>query len=532
MKLIRVWIDGYKHLQNTNVSFNDVPGEGIFKDALPIRFFIGLNGSGKSVFLEALCLLFSRVVQNEVPGFGFSLTYCICRQEKNFHVTVRNGTGAYKLDIQVREDEHSQPYTIPSFAERMDLLPDYVFTCASGRNNNFHDIMVQSPKTSLYSDIFDASMLGKSRLSAENRKMEIKQVLRSLKRLEENPICIFIDEQNAVFTLIAFFAALPEHFDSTSTAEYMHCKRAVQRMLTSAPQPVGVTLVLDAKVLADLGDKIQEYGPLFSALYTQEKQLAASYAWHTERLYQDESLDPAGDHGDRVVTFLLEPCPGESGDDIYIKHLSDAYPNPIELLSKLVLARNRGIIKDAHIAFRIQGTDNLLLENALSEGEYMLLVRLGLLALGRQKHSDCQCLYLLDEPDVYLNEHWNIDFVSMIHRLYQNTQPQHEIIVATHSSLILTDALPDQLYYFQQRENGVDCYNIKASTFGGSRNEIMQALFQTRNSVGNYAYEKVNEILEREESIEELEKILSTVGSGYLRLRLLDKIQLLRGGRG
>jgi len=532
MKLIHVWIDGYKHLQNTSVSFNDVPNESIFKDALPIRFFIGLNGSGKSVFLEALCLLFSRVVQNELPGFDFSLTYSICRRGKEMYVTVRNGTGAYKLDIQVREDDKSESYAIPSFAERMDLLPDYIFTCASGRNNNFYDIMVQSPKTSLYSDLFDASMLGKSKLPAESRKTEIEQVLRSLKRLEENPICIFIDEQNAVFTLIAFFAVLPGQFDSTSAVEYAQCKLAVQRMLASTPQPVGITLVLDVRVLAGLGDEIHEYGPLFSPAYAQGEPLASPYAWHTERLYQDEALDPAGEHGDRVITFLFEPCSGDMNGGTYIKCLSDAYPNPMELLSKLVLARNRGIIKDAHIAFHIQGTDNLLLENALSEGEYMLLVRLGLLALGRQRQRDCQCLYLLDEPDVYLNEHWNIDFVSMIHRLYQNTKPQHEIIVATHSSLILTDALPDQLYYFRQREKGVDCYNIKASTFGGSRNEIMQALFQTQNSVGNYAYEKVNEILEHEESIEELENFLSTVGSGYLRLRLLDKIQLLKGGRG
>jgi Predicted ATPase len=532
MKLMHVWINGYKHLKDTHVSFNKTPSEGIFKDALPLRFFIGLNGSGKSVFLEALCLLFSRVVQNEVPGFDFSLAYCIRRQGKDFYVKVCNRTGEHKLDIQVSEGENSQPYTISSFSGRMELLPDYVFTCASGRNNNFYDIVVQSPKTSLYSDLFDASRLGKSRLSAESRRVEITQILRSLKRLEENPICIFIDEQNAVFTLIAFFAALPGHFDSSSAEEYLSCRREVLRMLTSAPQPVSVTLVLDAKTLTDLGDELREYGPLFSTMYTQEKQPESPYAWDTERLYQDEALDSAGDHGDRVITFLLEPCPSKSGDDKFIQYLSDAYSNPMELLSKLVLARNRGIIKDAHIAFHIQGTDDLLLENALSEGEYMLLVRLGLLALGRQGNRDCQCLYLLDEPDVYLNEHWNVDFVSMIHRLYQNTQPQHEIIVATHSSLILTDALPDQLYYFQQREHGVDCYNIKASTFGGSRNEIMQALFQTENSVGNYAYEKVNEILKHEDRIEELEKLLDNVGSGYLRLRLLDKIQTIKEGRG
>lgn len=532
MKLIRVWIDGYKHLKGTCVSFCDVPGEGVFQDALPIRFFIGLNGSGKSVFLEALCFLFSRIAQNEVPGFDFSLTYSIRRKDLEFLVEVRNGSAEDKLSIQVLEEGHARPQALSSFEERMDLLPDYVFTCASGRNNNFFDIMMLSPKASLYSDLFDASRLGKSKLSAEDRKNEIKQTVQALKRLEENPICMFVDEQSAVFALIAFWAVLPGVPGTELTEGYFTCRKEIRRMLASSPQPVSISLVLDAKLLSELDDELQEYGPLLSTLHREGSPSEHFCAWDTTRLYQDETVDATDAHGDRVITFLFECCPGEAEEGRFVKCLSDAYPNPMDLLSKLILARNRGIIKDAHIAFQIRGTEDLLLENALSEGEYMLSVRLGLLALGRQGGSDCQCLYLLDEPDVYLNEHWNIDFVSMIHRLYQNTSLRHEIIIATHSSLILTDALPDQLYLFQQTGQGVRCYNIKASTFGGSRNEIMQALFQTRNSVGNYSYEKVKELLDKEDNVEELEKLLGQVGSGYLRLRLLDKIQMLKEGRG
>ena len=79
MKLIQIKIDGYKHLKNTCVDFNNRPDGELFHDGIPIRFFIGLNGSGKSVFLEAICLLFSRIVQDEVPGFDFTLIYEIWR---------------------------------------------------------------------------------------------------------------------------------------------------------------------------------------------------------------------------------------------------------------------------------------------------------------------------------------------------------------------------------------------------------------------------------------------------------------------
>lgn len=209
-----------------------------------------------------------------------------------------------------------------------------------------------------------------------------------------------------------------------------------------------------------------------------------------------------------------------------MESLTRAYPSPIDLLSKLLLARHQGIIKEAHMTFQIQGSDELVEENALSEGEYMLLVRLGLLAIGRS--AGCQCLYLFDEPDVYLNERWNVDFVSMIHQIFEGTTPLHEIIVATHSSLILTDAFPEQLYYFQLKDGHAQCFNVRASTFGGSRNEIMQSLFQTNHSVGSFAYHKVVSLLESSEDADELESYLESIGSGYLRLRLLDKIQRLR----
>ena len=158
----------------------------------------------------------------------------------------------------------------------------------------------------------------------------------------------------------------------------------------------------------------------------------------------------------------------------------------------------------------------------------MLLVRLGLFALGREYGGVSQCLFLMDEPDVYLNEYWDIDFVSMIHRIYEGSQRNHEIVIATHSSLMLTDAFPNQLYYFQKKQGQVRCLNVRASTFGGSRNEIMEQLFLTGNSVGTYSYRKIEEILAQVDDIQKLEACLKYVGSGYLRLRLLDKIQLLR----
>lgn len=529
MRLIRVMIDGYKHLRNTCVQFHNGQERNIFGEDLSVRFFIGLNGSGKSVFLEAICLLFSRIVQNEVPGFGFELVYSIQR-DVLYRVEVTNGTRGEKLRIRVWREAQSRPEEISSFSGYRYLLPDFVFTCASGANNNFFDIMMQSPRTALYSDLFDCSYFGQSRADEHARRQGVEEVRSALRRLEENPISLFIDEQNALFVLAAFLAVIPRE-NPAETEGYIRRRREILSMLNSVPQPVSLSLTLDAKQFEALGDDAGIYGGIFQKEVKKAGKGAGELPFQTVRLYQDEAVDVEEAHGDRVISFLFEPYEGSGPETFCIPALTRSYKNPLELLAKLILAKNKGIIRSGHISFRIPGTEDILEESALSEGEYMLLVRLGLLASCRLSKEGGQNLFLLDEPDIYLNEHWDIDFIAKLHQIYEGMDVRHEIVIATHSSLMLTDALPEQLYYFQRIDGTVKCFQVRASTFGGSRNEIMQALFQTKGTVGTYSHGKLEKLLEETEDIDLLEECLSSIGSGYLRLRVLDKIQMLKKRR-
>lgn len=527
MRLIEVKINGYKHLKDTCVHFIEPSQKGMLEQSFPIRFFIGLNGSGKSAFLEGISLIFSRIVQNEVPGFDFTLIYSIQRDQL-YRVEVTNGADNHKLDIRFFTENNLFPSTLNSFEHHRYLLPDYVFACASGINNSFFDIMMQSPRSSLYSDLFDMSLLGKSKLNKDERKEHIDKMLVSLKLLDENPICLFVEEQSAVLALAAYLAILPKKAEASGMEEHIKYMNDIFSMLDSKPSPISLSLILDGSRFSRFGDEVSQYGAMFESIDCDDIAENGLCDWDVTRLHQDETIDTVDPHGDRVLTFLFDSCSTEHGEMFYISNLTESYQDPMNFLSNLVLAYNKGIIKEAHIAFKIQGVEEILEESALSEGEYMLLVRLGLLALGRHNNDNHQCLFLLDEPDVHLNEHWNIDFISMIHRIYENTNVMHEIVIATHSSLMLTDALPDQLYYFILKKGSVHCYNIKASTFGGSRNEIMQALFQTEHSVGSYAYSVVERVLAEVDDVEKLESYLDNIGSGYLRLRLLDKINILK----
>lgn len=509
MRLLKVDIDGYKHLRKLSVSFVPPRDSGLLRDAVPIRFLIGLNGSGKSAFLEGLCLIFSRLAQNEIPGFAFRLVYEIRRDGQLYRVDASGG-GGKALSVHATSGE--KEIKVRSFTQNQYLLPDRIFICASGNNNNFFDIVVRSPRDALHGELFDAGELGKSRLAPSQRREDADRVLQALRRLEEDPICLFIDEQTSVLALAAFLS-IPEGAEASQRGA--DCRGRIFQIPDSRPLPLSFSLTVDMERLRALRDRDEADG-IFRELEGDGPQLSS---WTTARAVLDDSAGEA--EGDRVMTFLFEGggCPR-------VERLTEICHSPVDLLSKLIRARNQGIIREAHLSFRLENSDDVLEESALSEGEYMLLVRLGLLAMGRG--GDSQFLYLLDEPDVYLNERWNIDFVSTIHELYGDTYPQHEILTATHSSLVLTDACPEQLYCFSVENGMAVCRNVRASTFGGSRNEIMQALFQTEHSVGSFSFRQIERLLETAESADELERQLENVGSGYLRLRMLAQIERMK----
>ena len=56
MKLEYLYIDGYKGLKRLKLQFKEQTG------VVPVDFLIGCNGSGKSSVLEAVGLIFTRIM--------------------------------------------------------------------------------------------------------------------------------------------------------------------------------------------------------------------------------------------------------------------------------------------------------------------------------------------------------------------------------------------------------------------------------------------------------------------------------------
>ena len=141
MKLIRIKINGYKHLQD--IEFD---AENTNRRNLPVYFLAGLNGTGKSAFLEAVALIFSRISQNELPGFAFEVSYKLFLDGENVSVTVcpEENQKLGRLHIKVGKE------VFHSFENHEKYLPYKIFVCISGQNSQMRQLVLDAAKDSIF----------------------------------------------------------------------------------------------------------------------------------------------------------------------------------------------------------------------------------------------------------------------------------------------------------------------------------------------------------------------------------------------
>ena len=99
MKLEYLYIDGYKGLKRLKLQFKEQTG------AVPVDFLIGCNGSGKSSVLEAVGLIFTRIMQNELPGFIFELKYRM-PDGTGIYVNSYNNTSKYQMEVHTKGESY------------------------------------------------------------------------------------------------------------------------------------------------------------------------------------------------------------------------------------------------------------------------------------------------------------------------------------------------------------------------------------------------------------------------------------------
>lgn len=533
MRLERVKIQNYKCLRNIAVDFSAPAGES---DLFSVQFLAGVNGSGKSCFLEALGLIFTRAMQGEVPGFPFELQYRIQREQARVRVkpAAPRANRPGRLVVSVTAGGRTREFDrIPE-----EYQPRRIVACSSGTNHLMDSVLLSSPRASLASDLFDLSLRG----DLESQE-EMAQLLEQYRALDANPRIFSFDDQNAKLVAPVLFAVVPGFRGWGDAEGYFDLREKLTERIDRQFVPAAFSLTVDETRLRQFLDErgnSPQYGLLAKLFRREQPELGGPvYSWTVHRPLLPGPGEDGGEPPQtmermaQTAVFCYEQWPeGGPRGRVWNRRLSEEFDgDPMALLNVLAAAWRSGILRDIQFAFRREGGTAMLGMETLSDGELMWLSRMGLVLMSRLSRS-AETLFLLDEPDVHFNNEWNMDFVNTL-RQYSQLPGQgldHEFVITTHSTLLLTDVYGEQIHLFSADQRGVQAVSPSISPFAAQQDELSRQLFSAK-PVGSYALGRVQAALEGAASPEDLQELLQKTGPGYQRFRLYEQYFRLKKQR-
>ena len=538
MKLEYLYIDGYKGLKRLKLQFKEQAG------VVPLDFLIGCNGSGKSSVLEAVGLIFTRIMQNELPGFIFELKYrmpdgtgiYVKPQKKGFCDTFGRRR---KLYVELEKNGKTQQlYSIPD-----QYLPDRIISYCSGANSSMEDILIRSPRASLASDLYDLSLAmgagagedpgsGNEEHPGETRVAQgeaAEEILSFYERLDVNPRVLFLDAVTSKFILPALFAVMPFDMQDNNISEkalgYASLRKKLLKRLNIRLIPAAFSLRIDDTKLEEAADRPQI--SILRRLLSQDTKGVALSNCVIHRTSADRTEEDGSLAGETAAVFLFDSWEAD-GEKVFYHPMLQRYfdGNPFSLISTLLTAWREGVIREIHFSYRNGDERGLYEMEDLSDGELMWLARIGLILMA-QNHCGENTLFLYDEPDVHFNDDWSRDFVRFVYSMCSmDGKSGNEFLVATHSDLILTDAMRSQIHLFENPTGSkTEVKDLEISTFAAGRDSISRQAFKA-SAIGGFASDSVKTYME-EKDPDKLKDAISKVGPGYQRFRLQEQLYAL-----
>ncbi len=268
----------------------------------------------------------------------------------------------------------------------------------------------------------------------------------------------------------------------------------------------------------ELEDNISEYlkieKPDYSIIYKTNK---VRYFWKLDSLTKNRSQISSLNNNDKIrplelFSLILNKVQPNRHRQYFT--LNERYTNTGFLFSK---------------TSEDNDDDILFPDQSLSDGELGLLRRLMLLLILRLENLEAKekekYLILLDEPETHFNEYWKSYFLYLVEEILEDTGKQHDVFIATHSAMLVTDAKHHELHRLEAKLKGVKKINT-SNTYGTNVVDIGQSLFKMEADIGKRSRDEITKAL-TEGNKETLNKLLKQVGPGEWRWRIRAKLNEL-----
>ncbi|WP_393964666.1 hypothetical protein [Exiguobacterium sp. S22-S28] len=547
LEILSLKLGKYKKLNEFEINFNDLEyvksknenNRGLLgSENINIAFLIGENGSGKSSYLEILTIIFSRLLLNQDIGFSFQLVYKIHNEDENQIVKLDN-LDKSEIEFSIY-NKKSSIFEVQeeSFYSKTELHPKRIISISSGPHSNFEKLLIYLPTRNISEKIFDLK---------GNESTESKLNKSLYEDLLFNPKILNFNSDSLIYIFISLMFFLPDLKSiKLNLSDEIH-KESEQSETTEEDEKLRKKI---EEEINKIKDKFDENIKKLKKDLNFFEEIGFSLKIKKSKLKKfEKNINENADIGELPQKFLSlfykllkigQPDIIHSGADYTYyfdkkklktlqNELNDNEINSLSILTTLMIAERLAIIESSTAYIKVGDKDSdLLTHKIFSDGEWYWLCKMGIIILIQSGFED-NFLVIFDEPDVFLNEAWIEDFVYNINIFsdFNGTlQPikHHDYMIATHSTLMLTDAIQSQVYKFEQIDNNFIGNNIDFSTFGADRSVISSKLFLNDKRTGNFVEEKINDVFKFRDS-KKINNLLNQLGQGYDRF-LVQELKL------
>lgn len=140
------------------------------------------------------------------------------------------------------------------------------------------------------------------------------------------------------------------------------------------------------------------------------------------------------------------------------------------------------------------------------------------------------CVCCIDEPEVHLHPEWCRcflnDFLKSFVTVKKILKKQNDFVdrkisfvISTHSPFILSDVTNDNIIYLERQEDGTTKQVQKdKNVFAGNIGELFTANFFMNETIGEFASQKIKEIIKLVNSKKKIEANVKTVDKRFIDL--------------
>lgn len=571
MRLRYLRVDQYPPLTDLAVAFStSSPLERKFS----LHFVVGLNGTGKTHLLQALCEIFLAIADWRPPHFPSSLVYELGTNETTLRTIILDAPGprtlsslwvaegfVFPLDTSKDAFESTirslrsnvndpslqgfRPLIAPgawpggSSTANLAALPRAVLAYTTGHlspwralwdrvaNTEGLDISSQSPS-------YDSGLERPAGWTNDReREFSVEgtgvPAETSKNSAEWQPILLSPRSLKAALVSVSLPQALRdlEHIENEENREHFlrelrsegESKSGLTGLLARAgwAWPVAVTVRLDFR--PDRWSTV--VARQVAGWLARATTVIGEPSPGTGRLLV---FDLRGQHRPDGVPVDIrwdDEDAIRTGGDALLALLGGRESTAFDRFQRLIDLLETSALSDIGVALRKTEEElpHIIGFDELSDGEQMILGRMALFHLLEGQND---VLLMLDEPETHFNDKWKREIVNIVDGAISDTT--NEVLISTHSAIVLTDVFQDEIVLLEKDEGKVRRVELVSPTFGADPGDLMMEVFGAQASVGKLATEWLDSNLPEDkwpaDRVEELQTLLNRLGPGFHRSEL------------